>query len=111
MTKVIAMTYSRAREYQTFLNYSLIGFCLLSALIYGMNLYSVITHTVVLQKTEKQIATIENSVQALDAKYIQLSSQVTKEMAKSYGLHETTVSMYINRNVSLGSVALRISEL
>lgn len=111
MTKVIAITYTKAREYQAFLNYSLIGFCLLSALIYGMNLYSVITHTVALQKVEKQIATVENSVQTLDAKYIQLSSQVTKEMAKNYGLHEAPVSAYINRNVSLGSVAIRTSEL
>ena len=111
MTKAIAHTYSITREYQAFLTYTLVGFCLLSALIYGINLYSVITHTVALQKIEKQIATVLSSVQILDAKYISLSSGITKEMAKNYGLRETGVSAYINRTVSLGRVALRASDL
>lgn len=111
MTKVITQTYSIAREYQALLTYTLIGFCFLLALVYGMNLYSVITHTVALQKIEKRIATIEQSVQILDAKYISLSSGITKEMAKNYGLRETGVSVYINRTVSLSQVALRASDL
>ncbi len=111
MTKVIAQTYSITREYQIFLTYAVIGFCLISALVYGMNLYSVIAHTVALQKVEKQIIGIESSIQTLDAEYISLSSGITKEMAESYGLRETEVSAYINRTVSLGSVALRASDL
>ncbi|MEK7501489.1 MAG: hypothetical protein AAB629_01035 [Patescibacteria group bacterium] len=99
------------REYQVFLTYTLIGFCLLSALVYGINLYSVITHTVALQKAEKQIIGIESSVQSLDAKYISLSSKITREMAKDYGLRETEVSVYINRDILLGSAVLRASDL
>lgn len=111
MTKIIAQTYSITREHQIFITYSVIGLCLLFALAYGVNLYLVITRTVALQKVEKQITSIEASVRNLDSEYISLSSKITKEMAKSYGFREIEVSAYINRNISLGSVALRASDL
>jgi len=111
MTKVIAKTYSATREHQAFLNSALIGFCLISAMVYGAYLYSMINHTVAIQKTEKEISGVQSLVQNLDAKYIALSSNVTAEMAKNFGLHEAPVSLYVNRTASLGTVAIRATEL
>jgi len=88
-----------------------IGACLLSVFIYGMNLYSVIQQTVSLQKIEKDIVALKSSVQDLDTKYISLSSSITSEMAKNFGLHEAPVTAYINRTVSLGRVAILIPEI
>ena len=110
MTRAITYTYSITREYQAYLTYALFGACLFMALIYSVNLYATISQTVALQKIEFQITFKENSVRGLDVKYISLSSNITPEMAKNYGLRETLVTTYINRNTSLGRIALRVHE-
>jgi hypothetical protein len=104
-------TYSTNHEYYTYLSYMFIGACVISLFVYGINLYLTISRTITLQKIEKQISSIGNSVQDLDTKYISLSSSITKDMAKDYGLYEIPVSAYINRDVSLGRIAYRDSRL
>jgi hypothetical protein len=111
MTKAIARTYSTAGEHQKYLVYALLAACVLFALIYGANLYNVISRTVALQKVEAETKTVDDSVQSLDAKYISLSGNITPEMAKNYGLREAPVTDYINRVTSLSRVAPGVSKL
>jgi len=111
MKKIIANAYSVTKEYQSYLSYMVFCACLFVAIIYGFNLYNAISLTVSLQKIDKNVEEVKGRVQSLEAKYISLSSNITPEMAKNYGLHEVPVTAYINRNNPLGAVVSIKSEL
>jgi hypothetical protein len=111
MTKVITRTYSLTKEYQSLLIGTLFIGCIVSAVLYAFNIYSIVTKTVAVGKIEAQTASVEKTVQVLDTQYILLSNKITPEMAKSYGLHEGVVSAYIPRTTSLGRAQESSSNL
>ena len=105
MTKAIAQTYAvtteYAHEYRLQITYALMAACALMALVYGMNLYGVISRTVALENVNKQIAAVSGKVQTLDAQDLSLSQTVaSQEALKAHGLSQGQVSQYISRSSS-----------
>ena len=111
MTKAISHTYNFAFEYRMHISYALICSCMLMVLLYAMNVYAVVSHTVSLQRLESQSATLGTTVESLDAKYLELSSAITPDALHAYGLAQGQVSEFIQRTPSLGSVAMNGHEL
>ena len=111
MTKAIAHTYTTVHTYRRQITLWLMAACLVCAVIYAANVYSVISHTVALQKIETQSASIESSVRSLDGKYLELSGNITPDLLRSHGFTSGSVSAYITRSASLGSVAISGHEL
>lgn len=109
MTKAIAQTYTAAHEYaheyRLQISYALLAGVALMAVMYGLNLYGVVTRTVAIERASKDAVALSSSVQSLDAKYLELSQSVAAPSAlKSHGLSRGEVSQYISRS-SDGGVA------
>lgn len=107
MTKAIAQTYTAAHEYaheyRLQISYALIAACALMAVMYGLNLYGVVSRTVAIEQTNKQAAALATSVQSLDAKYLELSQSVAAPSAlAARRLSRGEVSQYISRSPSAG---------
>src|ERR1035437_3535838 len=111
MTKTLINTYNLASEYRKHFIYALIFGCLVMAGIYVFNVYKVIANTIVIQKVQAQSVAIESTVQDLDSKYLDLSSQITPDTLSQHGFTAGKVSAYIPRNASLGRVAIGGHEL
>ena len=111
MTKALAQTYTTAIYYRTQISTVLMAACLLFALIYAVNIYSTISHTVSLQHIQSQEASLSRAVEGLDSQYLGYSSKITPDSLHSYGLTAGQVSEYISRPASLGRVALSGHEL
>ncbi len=111
MTKAITYTYSAAQEYRKYIAYAFICASMVMAIIYGFNIYSVISRTIATERLEARTASLQGTVQELDARYISLSDKVTPDAAKSFGLHETAVTAYIPKTPSLGRVILSMKEM
>jgi len=111
MTKALAQTYNAAYEHRLNITYAVLAACAVVTCIYAMNVYRVVSRTVALQQAETRITAVTASVDNLDAQYLELSSSVTPDSLKQYGLSEGQVSAYISRSASLGSVALGGHEL
>jgi hypothetical protein len=100
MTKVIAQTYSYAHQYRALIALTFIGACILAAVTYTMNVYSVISHTVALENIQKEATVLASSVSSLDARYLELGSAVTPDSLSEYGLTQGTITAYIPRTAS-----------
>ena len=111
MTKVLAQTYRIAETHQRHITLALLAACAFSVLIYALNVYRVISHTVALEAIQKQTTTISSSVDALDTEYLGLSSKASPDTLKDYGFEQGQVSAFISRTTSLGTVASRANEL
>lgn len=111
MTKVISNTYSAVHEHLAVITKIFVVGCLFMAFLYGYNMYLVISRTIVAQNIDKQTATLQASVQNLDAQYITLSNNVDPSMAKNYGLHESNVAVYISRTASVGTANAVVTQL
>ena len=111
MTKAIAQTYGTAREYRLQIMYAVLAVCALLVIAYAVNVYSVISHTVALQKVQAETSALTSDTEKLDSQYLGLSRTVTPDNLRKYGLQEGQVSAYISRTASLGSVAVRGHEL
>ena len=111
MTKAITQTYTIAHEYRRQITTALLATCMVFALVYAMNLYRVISHTIALQQVNLQANALDASIQHLDAQYIGISSKITPDNIHSYGFNKGQVSAFISRTASLGSVALVAHEL
>ncbi|MEA2715519.1 MAG: hypothetical protein QOG91_547 [Candidatus Parcubacteria bacterium] len=111
MIKAISQTYRFAQEYRRQITCVLVIACAVFAYVYAVNIYRVISHTVALEKIEKEAASLSGAVGLLDSEYLDLSSKITPDNLKAYGFSEGQVSAYISRTSSLGSVALRGHEL
>ena len=97
MTKAIAHTYDFAFQYRMHISYALIASCMLMILIYAVNVYSMISRTVAMQKIETQAAVLDTKVAALDTQYLGLSSAITPDSLSAYGLDQGQVSEFITR--------------
>ncbi len=111
MTKVIAQTYSLTKDYRTQAIYALMAASIVMIGLYAMNIYSVVSRTVALEKIEKQTATLSNSVESLDSQYLTLSGKITPDTIHAYGFQPGAVAEFINRGASLGSLAMSGHEL
>ncbi len=107
MTKIIAKTYNLADENRQRITYALLIACAAMFVFYGMNLYATVSRTVALEKLSAQTKTVEDSVRTLDTQYIALSSKITPEAAKEFGLKEVAVSAFIDRTTTLGLTTLQ----
>ena len=81
------------------------------ALLYALNMYSIISETVAMQKIEVQTMALEGSMDKLDAQYMAISNKITPDIAKEYGLEQGNVSTYIPRTRSIGSANGVATEL
>jgi hypothetical protein len=89
----------------------LIVICTILGIFYAINLYSIISNTVALQHIGKETRALTSEVEALDTQYLKLSSKITPDALKTYGLGTGEVSFFIPRTSSLGSVATAGHEL
>ncbi len=89
----------------------LIAICAILGLFYAVNLYSIISHTVALQHINASSRALTTEVEALDTQYLALSSKITPDTLKAYGLEKGEVSFFIPRSSSLGHASVGGNEL
>ena len=106
MTQAIAHTYSIVHDYRRQITLALFGSCMVLALIYAVNLYRVVSHSVALQQINKQQATLTGEIQTLDAQYLAVSNKLTPDAIHSYGFTQGKVSAFISRAASQDRVAM-----
>jgi hypothetical protein len=111
MTKALAQTYTTIHTYRVFIMRVLCVGCTLSAIWYGINVYSAISHTIAASRLSAEVNALSNEVNQLGSRYISLSSAASPSTLSAYGMNPGTVSAYIPRTASLGSVALSGHEL
>ncbi len=102
MKKTITSIYGPIHEYRSNIVHTLLFGSLFLAVFYAFNIYSIVSHTVAIEKIESRVTTLQSSVQKLEAQYISLSNKITPEMINHFGLHESKVSAYIERTHVLG---------
>ncbi|MFA6295313.1 MAG: hypothetical protein WC666_02725 [Candidatus Paceibacterota bacterium] len=118
MTKAIAQTYNVVNEYKMRISLIFMAVSVIMMLFYITNVYSVISHTVTIQKINAEITAIEKVVENLDAQYLGLSSKITPDSLNIYGMSQGKVSEYISktsytafgRAVNVSSVAMSAHE-
>jgi hypothetical protein len=103
MTKAITKTYSFTKEYSAVMTQIVMAGAIFMAILYAINVYSIVSRTVAMKDIESKAAKLQSSVQDLDAQYISLTNKITPDMARHYGLEESQVTAYIPRTPSLGS--------
>jgi hypothetical protein len=81
------------------------------AYFYATSMYSVISNMVAIEKLQSKTAALSASVSDLDSKYLALSSRLTPDALKSYGLTSGSVSEFVSRTSSLGSAKAEGHEL
>lgn len=111
MTKAIAQTYNVVHSHRIGLTYGLMAGCLLAILMYGLNIYSLVSRSIAIQHVKSEISTVSTAVSVLDSQYLTLSSRVTPEAMKLGGWSQGHVTEYIDKSASLGRVALTGHEL
>ncbi len=111
MTKAIAQTYTYAHQYRALISLGLVGACILAAVIYTVNVYSVVSHTVALQRIQKQATALSASVSDLNARYLELGDAVSPDALSQYGLAQGSISAYIPRTASTAVIVARGHEL
>lgn len=98
MTKAIAQTYDVINENMMKVSYVAIAACLLLVLIYVINIFSIISKTVALQRVESEIIALSSNVDNLDSQYLNLSGRITPDNLSAYGMTQGKVSAYIARS-------------
>jgi hypothetical protein len=111
MTKIAIQTYTTARDHSIFIMRLLLAGCFLAASWYGMNVYAAISNTIAAEHISAEADAIGNSINQLDAQYISLANSASPSALSAYGLSQGSVSVYIQRGASLGSVAYSGHEL
>ncbi len=111
MTKIVTQTYKYTHEYKVYINYVLLMLSMVMVMFYVFNIYKVIATSVAVSQAETRLSELENEVQSLDSKYIELSNRITPELVRARGMTEGTVTSYISRTTSLGVISLGGHEL
>ncbi len=111
MTYAIAKTYSVTMQFRKEITFALLAACAFLVLIYSMNVYSVLSNSVALDRAEKEIASLSTSIQELDSKYLAISSELTPDVLGQYGLSRGKASAFITKSTSIGAVALSGNDL
>ncbi|MFA6601402.1 MAG: hypothetical protein WCT02_00870 [Candidatus Paceibacterota bacterium] len=105
MTKAIANIYDSVSERRVKLVYCLLLACLFAFLSYTVNVFTVISRTVAIQKVEDENASLSASLESLDAEYLTLEGQVTPDSLSAHGLSQGQISAYIPRLATTAIVA------
>ena len=105
MTKIIAQTYNVTTPYRAYFTSVLFAGCLMAAFLYAISLYHIISRTVALEHVHSQSAVLTGQVEALDSRYLELSSAASVDALASYGLVQGQVSAYIPRAASTAYAA------
>lgn len=105
MTQAIAHTYTMVHDYRRQITRALLATCLTLALIYAINLYRVISHTIALQHITAQISALNTVVDKLDGQYLTISHTITPDALAARGFDQGKVSAFISRTASLGRIA------
>lgn len=108
MTKAIAQTYNAVHENLRRISIAFFVACLFLVFIYAINIFSVVSRTVSLQKVQTQIATIGSSVDSLDSEYLALSGKITPDNLNDYGMSQGKVSEYITKTT--GKIDLGVAS-
>lgn len=101
MTKAIAQTYDSINNNIRLINSVLIVGCFLLICLYVANVFSVISKTVTLQKTDSKISLLSGDVNNLDSEYLSLSGKITPDNLLEYGMTKGQVSEYISKSVNI----------
>ena len=111
MTKIIANTYSSVNDNKIYVTSAILAACGILVMIYAFNVYKLVSRTVAIESIQTQINSESSSVNSLAVEYLSLSSELTPDTMKSFGMSEGTVSEYISKTASLGRVALGGSNM
>ena len=111
MTKALAHTYTVAHEYRVQITSALLATCLLLVVVYGINVYVVISRTMALQQTERSIASVHSVVSELDANYLGLSGNITPATLSAHGFIQGHAESYIHKTASIGQANKGGNEL
>lgn len=107
MTKAIAQTYTVAKDFRAEIAYVVLAACVGLMLVYGFNLYKVVNQTIALRQIQSKEVALQSSLADLNAKYLDLSSEITPDTLRQYGFSQGQISEYITRDSSANSVAIR----
>ncbi len=97
MTKIIAQSYDVVLEYRKRISLALFIVSVAMAMLYILNVYSVISKTVAIQKVNADISVLNSEVESLDTEYLGLSSKISPENLIAYDMSQGKVSEYISR--------------
>ncbi len=111
MKRVIVNTAGHISDHRAKLTFAIMGACAVAAIFYAVNLYTLISHTVAMQKMESQAAVLGSAIGKLDAEYLRISSKITPDSLASYGLVPGHVSMYITRPAATANLVSLGNEL
>lgn len=103
MKRTIVNTAEHIHDHMIKLNAVILGACLIAAVFYAVNLYSLISHTVAIQRTESRTILLDSALGELDSEYLKLSGAITPDVLAEYGLVPGHVSLYITRPASTAS--------
>lgn len=70
-------------------------------LIYVLNIYKIVRVMVAVRTIETKITSTTDTVQDLDAEYLQISGKITPDSLHSHGFLPAEVSEYISKSASL----------
>ena len=111
MTKAIAHTYTTVHDHRMMIIRALFAGCFLAAAWYGINIYNAISRTIAAERISAQADALGNSINQLYSQYISLTDSASPAALSSFGMKPSTVTAFIPRTASLGSVALSGHEL
>ena len=95
MTKAIVQTYDVISDNVMRISFTLFVACFFFAILYVVNVFSVISKTVALQSVEAKISALGSDVDSLDAQYLALSGKITPDNLNAHGMSQGNVSEYI----------------
>lgn len=110
MKQAAVSTINHMNTYRAFITMACMVACAICAVVYMVNLYSLVSRTVAIGSLEKKIVTLTSSLADLDAEYLRLSNTVTPENIHTYGLTTGRVSFYITRTPSTAYNARETSQ-
>ncbi|MCX6715679.1 MAG: hypothetical protein NT077_01525 [Candidatus Taylorbacteria bacterium] len=114
MKRVIVSTAGHIHDHRAKLSLVILSACVLVAVFYAVNLYTLVSHTIAIKQIESRAASLSGSLSALDAEYLKLTSTITPDILAEHGLVAGEVSLYITRpapTASAGNLASLGNEL
>ena len=114
ITRIVGATAKQNGHSLQIFTLAMLGACFITAVLYAINLYSLISYTVVIQRAETRSAALSGDLSRLDSEYLKLSTAITPDSLAKHGLAEGHVSIYITRpapTASRGDLAALSHEL
>ena len=106
MKQAITHTAENIMTHRAILTLSLFVASGVCAIWYAFSLYSLISHTVAIRQTDKQIAAVSSAVSDLNVKYLKLTSNITPDSLSGRGFTAGKVAAYIKRSQPTASALI-----